>query len=209
MSYSNKTNSTAQTHTESKVGKTDFEGYIENEKTRIDHFQSLLSDCKTDVQVQKCNLFLFNLYKNVIYCRCSLKKRHFVQFNDEFYAEVKEFLALYKKLSTILPESEIIDALAIDYLFSNQTDAAFNAFYSKLKELSRFDVYREIYSLPPSELATFMKERWYSMCGTEDFPWYDSHLNEHDTFVGYFSFVASAIAKKNALPANTINFLIE
>ena len=209
MSYSNKTNSTAQKRTEKRFDKPYFEGYIENEKTRIDHFQSLLSDCKTDVQVQKCNLFLFNLYKNVIYCRCSLKKIESVQFNDEFYAEVKEFLALYKKLSTLLPESEIIDALAIDYLFSNQTDAAFNVFYSKLKELSRFDVYREIYSLTPSELATFMKERWYSMCGTEDFPWYDSHLNEHDTFVGYFSFVASAIAKKNALPANTINFLIE
>ncbi|MBR5313984.1 MAG: DUF1911 domain-containing protein [Clostridia bacterium] len=208
MPYSDKMRN-EQKSAEFKFDKTYFEKYVKNERTRIDRFSSLLSECKTDVQAQKCNLILLNLYKNIIYCKCSLKKYFSVQFNDEFYANVKNFLLLSKKLSDVLPKSEIIDSMAIDYLFSSRTDDAFKAFYDKLKELSELDGYREIYSLPSSELAAFMENSWYSKCAAGDFPWYDSHLSKFETFVGYFSFVASAIAKKNALPVNTINFLIE
>ena len=87
---------------------------------------------------------LFRLYKNIIYCKCTLKKYFNVEYDSDFDNTVKEYIRLVTNLKHLLPECEKIDYLAIDYLFSDGSDSAYDAFYAKLKELSEYSVYRNL-----------------------------------------------------------------
>lgn len=187
-----------------------FNEYVTNEKNRIIKFSEFREKCTTDEQAQKCDLFLFHLYKNIIYCKCSLKQCN-IEFDDEFNETIKKYLALSTNLKTILADYDVIDSLAINYLFGSKSDDAFDTFFCELSKLTKYEVYNNIYKISQGEnaaknLATYMNTKWYDNCF--EFPWYNAHTSNNKTYVGYFSFTASAIAKKQNIDINDIKFLI-
>lgn len=187
-----------------------FINYIANEEKRIEKFLSFLDRCVTEEQKSKCYMTLLNLYKNVIYCYCSLS-----DFSESFQKVVKAYLDCFSKVRNNLYPSEIIDGLAIEYLFSEGQDKLYESIIEELKANTDCNVYKYFVELIENEkinedlnvnLRKFMNEIWYTSC--EDFPWYDCHKLNNETYVGYFSFIASSIIKKYNLDKKDINFIV-
>ncbi len=187
--------------------KSYFENYIKNEQKRIKKFEVIKSKCKNKEQIDRCNLSLMNFYKNLIYCMCSIDIRE-----EEFSKIVNSYLTLFDLVKKIATKSEYIDSLAIRYIFVDSSETMFNDFQNSLKELSSYDPYKSFVDLLSKDniqetFQSFMNERWYCQC--IDYSWYDSHLRDNDTYVGYISFIGSAIAKKYDLNISNIKYVIK
>ena len=69
-------------------------------------------------------------------------------------------------------------------------------------------VYKEFVRVLKSEnvadsLQDFMNNEWYGLCA--EFPWYNTENT--DSFVGYWSLVATAIAKAKMIDVTHIDFI--
>lgn len=181
--------------------------YISYECERIDKFKAIESKCKNDDQKQKCYTTISYLYKNIIYCMCSLNKQ-----KNEFKKELDGYYLYTEKILDKLLESEKIDYLAIKYIFDNSSEANYENLIKQLNLMKDFKIYNELFKYASSnncenEIKVFMNEKWYDLCS--DFSWYESHKNNNDTYVGYFSFVASAIIKHNKIDSKNIKYIIK
>lgn len=187
--------------------KSYFVNYINDEQKRIEKFEDIRSKCTNKDQIDRCNLFLLNYYKNLIYCMCSIGTRE-----EVFLKTVNFYLELFDSVKDIVPKSEQIDSIAIRYLFIDNSDTIFNDFHNKLVEIASYEPYKYFLDLLSKKniqasFQSFMNDKWYELC--IDYPWYNSHLRNNNTYVGYISFVGSAIARKYDLDISNIKYVVK
>lgn len=106
----------------------------------------------------------------------------------------------FENIINILDESGRKDALfefLISYKIKNRDNSAeiimYETPYKKLVTITQNTYESEaIY-----DLKEFLENKWYS--GMRNVYWHDNHKSRHDTFFGYWSFEAAAIAKIKGL----------
>ncbi len=201
-----------------------FDKYIKQQNVRIEQFSDKLLTCEKAIEdydkIQKRWLIhLYGLYEDKIYAMYSFgsSKEEILEVYQEmvktaFKLEELSFsdVILLSSLAILLDarqdNTEFIDNLKkrydcedilIQFLFRYlESERRMPVDDCKIEddeyiELSKLLVAPEIEQL--SIFKDFIKNKWYK--ANENSWWYDTHKNEFETYVGYWSFECAAIAK--------------
>lgn len=182
-----------------------FNDYISKQNERIKRFKQLGDKCNEDSSKLRLYQTLFELKKGVIFAKCSLNVPKATIEDD-----VKEFLEYALFIENALPNSDIISIICLKYLFKMGISNGLQFLSTIEQEMtnSSAKVYKEFVRVLKSEnvadsLQDFMNNEWYGLCA--EFPWYNTENT--DSFVGYWSLVATAIAKAKMIDVTHIDFI--
>ena len=192
-----------------------FNSYIDYQKNRISKKISKLSGCLgNSMKAERVNQSLLKYKMDMVYAQFSVgieKRGLLICFEDALKTalQVKDFdfetLLNLLSLAVILEEKRDISNFIVKYNHMIRNDKLLNCL-AKYIEKGKFvwqgkfiikGVYDGLDNLGDMTdkervLYNYLLE-WYAT--HKDFAWYDSHKNEKDTYVGYWSFESAALAK--------------
>lgn len=204
-----------------KIKKSEyFDNCILYEQNRIDEFTEALNslDKNNKRGIENANIFLSGFYRNLF----KLKYSAGIEINKIFDIYV-QWIKYYKNICTENDSLyDLVDIFAIGVFFENAKDEylcflleIFNkcnitdgliicflrylqgAEYQFIK--SDFDYFNELYNSNSKE--TQLKKALFSWYQSHnDAYWFDSHKSKNDTYCGYWSFEAGALAKILNIP---------
>lgn len=206
-----------------------FEDFIIYQNKRINKFEGTLTKLgEGDAsKVKQCQRILANFYKELISAKYSIgaAKQEVQQIYFQYLKALKQCsISDYAEMVDTLSLAILLDtaADAIGFVLEN-TDYASDALIDVLKSKISGDkkilekgqllfpeqyemFYRYITGTMDTEsFVKFMENEWYALC--KDFAWFDSHKSTENTYVGYWSWLAGAVLKINAVAVSEKKFI--
>lgn len=189
-----------------------FEAFISFQRTRIEQKESKLKECKDDEKAARINMSLLKYKMDLLIAEFSYGAKE-TELKDFLESAVKtagdiknvdyesllvifsfavltkdskDILDMINNNSGIIKEDKLLFCLVQKILHD---DAVWEG---KLKYPKVFGDLDSIEDKPETTIQVYLKN-WYE--NHKGFSWYDSHNKSTDTYVGYWSFEAAAVAK--------------